>query len=43
MQPINKKTIRLSTLVWQVATDFLNNGLDEPFILEVEILMKRLK
>ncbi|SCG83794.1 two-component sensor histidine kinase [Proteiniborus sp. DW1] len=38
MQPFNKKLIRLSTLVRQIASEFLNNGLDEHFMLEVKIL-----
>jgi len=38
MQPLNKKPIRLSTLARQIASDFLNNGLDERFILEIDIL-----
>ncbi len=37
MQPINKKPIRLSALARQIASEFLNNGLDEGFMLEVEI------
>jgi signal transduction histidine kinase len=38
MQPLNKKPIRLSALARQIASEFLNNGLDEGFMLEVEIL-----
>lgn len=37
MQPLNKKRIRLSALIRQVATDFLNDGLDERYVLDVEI------
>lgn len=37
MQPLNKKPIRLSALARQIASEFLNNGLDEGFMLEVEI------
>lgn len=43
MQPINKKPIRLSSLARQIASEFLNNGLDEKFILEVEILDERIQ
>lgn len=38
MQPLNKKHIRLSPLTRQIASEFLNNGLDERFMLEVEVL-----
>lgn len=38
MQPLEKKTIRLSALARQIASDFLNNGLDERFTLEIEVL-----
>jgi len=38
MQPLDKKPIRLSTLARQIAAEFLNNGLDERFTLEIEIL-----
>ncbi|WP_312045626.1 sensor histidine kinase [Anaerotignum sp.] len=38
MQPLNKKAIRLSVLARQIASEFLNGGLDERFILEVAIL-----
>lgn len=38
MQPLNKKPIRLSALARQIASEFLNNGLDERFMLEVEII-----
>lgn len=38
MQPLNKKHIRLSVLARQIASEFLNNGLDECFMLEVEVL-----
>jgi len=38
MQPLNKKPIRLSVLARQIASEFLNSGLDEHFMLEVEIL-----
>ncbi|GMQ55989.1 HAMP domain-containing sensor histidine kinase [Vallitalea sediminicola] len=37
MQPINLKTIRLSKIVRQVVVDFLNNGLDEKFIITLDI------
>lgn len=36
MQPLSKKTIRLSALARKIASEFLNNGLDERFILELE-------
>lgn len=35
MQPLHKRPIRLSALVRHVASDFLNNGLDERFTIEV--------
>lgn len=35
MQPLHKKPIRLAALVRQVASDVLNNGLDERYTLEV--------
>lgn len=38
MQPLNKKAIRLSVLARQIASEFLNGGLDERFMLEVAIL-----
>lgn len=38
MQPLDKKPIRLSALARQIVSEFLNNGLDERFILEIEIL-----
>ncbi|MEI3612713.1 sensor histidine kinase [Pseudogracilibacillus sp. SO30301A] len=38
MQPLDKKTIRLSALARQIASEFLNNGLDERFTLEIETL-----
>lgn len=37
MQPLNKKPIRLAALARQIASEFLNNGLDDRFMLEVEI------
>lgn len=43
MQPLRKKPIRLSTLARQIATDFLNNGLDQGFTLEVEVLDERVQ
>ncbi|HHV11289.1 MAG TPA: HAMP domain-containing histidine kinase [Clostridiales bacterium] len=36
MQPLNKKLVRLSALARQIASEFLNNGLDERFMLEIE-------
>jgi len=41
MQPLNKKTIRLSALARQIASDFLNHGLDEKYMLEIEISDER--
>jgi len=38
MQPLDKKPIRLSALARQIVSEFLNNGLDECFILEIEVL-----
>ncbi|WP_421663530.1 sensor histidine kinase [Lysinibacillus telephonicus] len=43
MQPLNKKLIRTSVLIRQIATEFLNNGLDERFILEVDNLDENVK
>ena len=43
MQPLRKKPIRLPTLARQIATDFLNNGLDQGFTLEVEVLDERVQ
>lgn len=37
MQPLDKKVIRLSALARQIASEFLNNGLNERFTLVVEI------
>lgn len=37
MQPLQIKAIRLSRIAREVATDFLNNGLDEKFIINLEI------
>ncbi|RNB77479.1 sensor histidine kinase [Brevibacillus panacihumi] len=37
MQPIGMKQIRLSALARQAASDFLNNGVDERFTLEVDV------
>ncbi len=37
MQPLDKKAIRLSALARQIASEFLNNGLNERFTLVVEI------
>lgn len=37
MQPLNKRPIRLSVLARQIASEFLNNGLDEGYTLDVEI------
>lgn len=37
MQPLHKKPLRLSALVRHIASEFLNNGLDERFHIEVDI------
>lgn len=37
MQPLHMKHIRLSVLARQVATDFLNNGLDERYDLDLRL------
>lgn len=38
MQPLDRKPIRLSALARQIASDFLNQGLDERYELEIEEL-----
>jgi signal transduction histidine kinase len=38
MQPLEKKPIRLSALARQVASEFLNEGLEEKYVLEIEAL-----
>ena len=38
MQPLEKKTIRLPALARQIASELLNNGLDERFTIEIEVL-----
>lgn len=43
MQPLNKRSIRLSALARQVASEFLNNGLDERFTIEVRDLDERVQ
>ena len=43
MQPLNKKLIRLSVLVRQIASEFLNNGLDERFMIEIDISDERVQ
>ncbi|OAB44456.1 sensor histidine kinase [Paenibacillus glacialis] len=43
MQPLNTKIIRLSALARHVAADFLNNGLDERFSLELDFTNEHLK
>lgn len=37
MQPLNLKSIRLSTIARKVASEFLNNGLDEKFTITLDI------
>ncbi|GGG88496.1 sensor histidine kinase [Paenibacillus radicis (ex Gao et al. 2016)] len=43
MQPLHIKPIRLSALARQAAADFMNNGLDERFSLELEFADEQLK
>lgn len=43
MQPLGKKPLRLSVLARQVASELLNNGLDERFTLDLEILDEKSK
>lgn len=43
MQPLNMKLIRLSTLARQIASEFLNNGMDEKFALELKVPDEHLK
>jgi len=40
MQPLNLKKIRLSVLVRQVATEFLNSGLEDKYNINVDILLE---
>ncbi|KNF09045.1 two-component system sensor kinase [Gottschalkia purinilytica] len=37
MQPLNLKIIRLSVLVRQIASEFINNGLDERFTIILDV------
>ncbi len=37
MQPLNKNPIRISALIRQMATEFINKGLDELFTIDVKI------
>lgn len=43
MQPLNLKSIRLSMLARKVASEFLNNGLDERFIITLDIPNENIK
>lgn len=43
MQPLHKRPIRFSALARQVAAEFLNNGLDEHFSIEVDILDEKVR
>lgn len=43
MQPLNLKSIRLSTLARQVATEFINNGLDKRFTINLDISNENIK
>ncbi|QQK79923.1 HAMP domain-containing histidine kinase [Salicibibacter cibi] len=43
MQPINLKKVRLSVLVRQVVTDFLNDGLDDKFNIELNMLVESIQ
>lgn len=36
MQPVNRKPVRLAALARQIVSDFLNNGLEEPYTVELE-------
>lgn len=37
MQPLSMETVRLSALARQITSEFLNNGLDEKFTLELDV------
>lgn len=43
MQPLNMKTIKLSALARQITSEFLNNGLDEKFTLELDVEDENIK
>lgn len=43
MQPINSKPLKLSALVRQTAAEFINNGLDQKFNLELDMPDEDLK
>lgn len=43
MQPLNKRPIRLSALARKVVSDFLNNGLEEYFTIEIGNLDERIQ
>lgn len=43
MQPLNKKILKLSSLARQVASEFLNNGLDEKYTIELEVSEEYIK
>lgn len=43
MQPLHTRRLRLSVLARQVASDFLNQGLDDRFMLDVDIADEQLQ
>jgi len=43
MQPLQTKPVRLSVLARRVASEFLNNGLDPKYVLELDVPDERLK
>ncbi|HFJ9467691.1 sensor histidine kinase [Bacillus paranthracis] len=43
MQPLHLKQIRLSVLARQVATDFLNNGLDDRYEIDLKLNVEAVK
>ncbi len=43
MQPLNIKTLFLSALARQVAADFVNNGLDEKYVINLELAQEDIK
>lgn len=43
MQPLQTKPVRLSVLARQVASEFLNNGLDPNYVLELDVPDEQLK
>ncbi|HCQ91370.1 MULTISPECIES: sensor histidine kinase [unclassified Clostridium] len=43
MQPLNKKILKLSSLARQVASEFLNNGLEEKYTIELDVSEEYIK